>query len=127
MNFDNLLPITNKFSKLLQNIVFAILGVTLPLAAGWYYHNNDFLSQIDKDEIQATAHYLNMSVEKFTYLYNNFIIAIVAIVIILIWKFVIWSEAKSRNNLFSQTIYQCSACIAVTVFLWNILKYLFSY
>jgi hypothetical protein len=38
-----------------------------------------------------------------------------------------WSEAKGRNNLFYQTIYQYSACIAVTIFLWNILKYLFSY
>ncbi|RYD07205.1 hypothetical protein N752_01065 [Desulforamulus aquiferis] len=77
--FEKLLLYLNKTLTYIQRTIFALLGLFLPLSVGWYNHNINYLSSFNESELQLIAAHFNMPVYKFIYVYNNFAIAISAI------------------------------------------------
>lgn len=114
VNIEKLFYYLVKITKVIQGFLFFILGIILSLNFGWYMKTNPL--QITDSDFIEIANYLNISVSKAKYIFENIAIAFTVLIVICTWKLTILLEPKRQSMIF-QFIFEISVCGVLILFI----------
>jgi len=108
-------------------MAFFIASIVLPLYIGWTFRFNSFSSNFSNEELHLLSSQLGMSYDKLVYFLDNLNIAITALIVIGIWKLIIWLESRNkRSNQCFELIHQFAIFTVSITFIVKIIKNILS-